>query len=394
LPGTRKFEATHPWLKFGPLDLRRSPVALWTLLGEAGSKIEHLRGVPLRPEAQTRLQEIYLAKGAWASTAIEGNTLTEEQVREAVRGELEVPPSREYQKQEVQNVIDAVNHIATEMLEHGPQPQLSPGMICDFNRRVLKGLDLDAEVFPGEFRSHSVAAGPYVGAPAEDVPYLMDRLCEWLNSNFKTPPDQAHLVFDVAQAVLAHLYLEWIHPFGDGNGRTGRLLEFQILVASGVPFPAAHLLSNHYNLTRSEYYRQLNEASRSGGDVVPFLCYATEGLVDGLRAQIQLVQEEQMAVMWENHVHHAVSGTTPAAHRRRTLMLELAKSPAPIRRADLMTFAPTVAREYQGKTTKTLTRDMGILRRLRLMRFADSGWTANIELMRAFLPNAVSISSP
>lgn len=387
---TRRYETSHPWLKFGALDLRQAPVSLWTLLGEAESKIEHLRGVPLRPEAQTRLQEIYLAKGAWATTSIEGNTLTEEDAQAAVQGRLEVPPSREYQRQEVQNVIDAVNQIASEMLRNGPQRDVSPEMIADFNRRVLKGLDLEPGVVPGEYRTRSVAAGPYVGAPAEDLPYLMDRLGDWLNTNFGTPSDGADVVSDVARAVLAHLYLEWIHPFGDGNGRTGRLLEFQILVASGVPFPAAHLLSNHYNLTRSEYYRQLHEASRSGGDVIPFLCYAVQGLVDGLRAQIQLVQEEQMAVMWENHVHHVVTGRTPAAHRRRTLVLELAAMAGPVPRANLMTFTPAVAREYQNKTPKTLSRDMGVLRRLGLLRLTQDGWVANKELMRAFLPNAVA----
>src|SRR4030065_2907005 len=94
------------------------------------------------------------------------------------------------------------------------------------------------------------------------------------------------MAYVIIKAVIAHLYFEWIHPFGDGNGRTGRLVEFQILVSSGVPPPAAPLLSNHYNLTRSAYYRELNLASRSGGDVIPFVCYAAEGFVDGLREQI------------------------------------------------------------------------------------------------------------
>jgi hypothetical protein len=123
--------------------------------------------------------------------------------------------------------------------------------------------------------------------------------------------------------------------------------------------------------------------------VVPFLFYSVQGLVDGLRSQIQLVQEEQMSVMWENHVHHVVTGVTQAPHRRRTIMLELAHAGGPVPRADLMTFSPAVAREYQNKTSKTLSRDMGVLRRLSLLRSVNGGWIANTELMRAFLPNAV-----
>jgi Fic family protein len=58
------------------------------------------------------------------------------------------------------------------------------------------------------------------------------------------------------KAILTHLYIAWIHPFGDGNGRTARLAELQILLAAGMPMPASHLLSNHYNTTRTDLYRQ------------------------------------------------------------------------------------------------------------------------------------------
>jgi len=82
----------------------------------------------------------------------------------------------------------------------------------------------------------------------------------------------------------------WIHPFGDGNGRTARLVEFQILLQAGIPSPAAHLLSNHYKQTRTEYYRQLATASRSGGNILPFIEYAVGGFVDGLKEQLALIR--------------------------------------------------------------------------------------------------------
>ena len=55
-------------------------------VGEAVSKIEHIAGVPLEPESARALHEVYLAKGALATTAIEGNTLSEEEVREHLKG--------------------------------------------------------------------------------------------------------------------------------------------------------------------------------------------------------------------------------------------------------------------------------------------------------------------
>jgi hypothetical protein len=64
-------------------------------------------------------------------------------------------------------------------------------------------------------------------------------------------------------------------------------------MSASIPSPAAHLLSNHYNLTRQEYYRQLDRASQSGGEILPFLGYALEGFVDGLRSQLSLIRVQQ-----------------------------------------------------------------------------------------------------
>jgi hypothetical protein len=72
----RTFERTHPWISFR-IDLRQARPQLWMLLGEASSKCEHIAGVPLRPATAEQLHLLYLAKGAAATTAIEGNSLTE-----------------------------------------------------------------------------------------------------------------------------------------------------------------------------------------------------------------------------------------------------------------------------------------------------------------------------
>ena len=74
-------------------------------------------------------------------------------------------------------------------------------------------------------------------------------MCDWLNSNeWERVFGRNNVILTgIIKAIVAHLYIAWIHPFGDGNGRTARLLELQILLNSNIPTPAAHLLSNHYN---------------------------------------------------------------------------------------------------------------------------------------------------
>ena len=100
--------------------------------------------------------------------------------------------------------------------------------------------------------------------------------------------------------ILAYQFVT-IHPFPDGNGRTARLIEFHILFANGIPLPAAHLLSDHYNLTRAGYYRELAKASASGGDLLPFIRYALRGFLDGIREQIGRIRDQGITVLLVEH---------------------------------------------------------------------------------------------
>lgn len=107
----------------------------------------------------------------------------------------------------------------------------------------------------------------------------------------------------IIKAMIAHLYVAWIHPFGDGNGRTARLLELAILLQACIPLPACHLLSIHYNATQAKYARQLARTSQSGGRVVPFLYYAVQGFLDGLRGQLDMVWKQDLHIVWQNRVY-------------------------------------------------------------------------------------------
>jgi len=379
------FERTHPWLRFS-VDPRAAPAELWIRLGEAASKCEHLSKVPLRPDTHQKLHQLYLAKGAAATTAIEGNTLSEEQVLAAVEGKLSVPPSMQYQKQEVDNVIAACNMIGTEMTT-GVAAELSVERILKYNRQILDKLPLGEGVRPGEFRRHSVGVGRYRGAPAEDCPMLVENLCRWLAGPDFHGAEGQTVVHAILQAVLAHLYLAWIHPFGDGNGRTARLVEFHLLLAQGVPSPAAHLLSNHYNQTRTEYYRQLERASTSGGDVVPFVCYAVQGFVDGLREQLEFVWGQQWDVTWRNYVHERFQNKhSPSNTRQRHLALDLGTKNDWVAVAGLPDLSPRLARGYAGKTAKTVQRDLGVLEQLGLIQREPRRVRAKREIIFALLP--------
>ena len=381
----RTYEETHPWLKFS-LDLRELEHVTWLLLGEAVSKTEHIAGVPLSPEAAGQLHAVYLAKGVLATTAIEGNTLTEEEVREHLEGRLELPPSRQYLSREIDNIVTACNRIGEEVFQgkHGP---ILPDEIREYNRFVLNELPLQEDVVPGGLRRHSVMVGRYRGAPAEDCEYLLAKFCEWLNG--LAFPEDLERPCSILAAIAAHLYFVWIHPFGDGNGRTARLIEFRLLLQAGFPAPAAHLPSNFYNLTRTEYYRQLDKAGRSGGKMSEFIAYATRGLVDQLKDQLRVIRDLQWNAAWRNYVYERFGRGSATHLRRRRLVLDLSsvtEDDGWVRVSKIPVLTPRLAQEYASKTTKTLTRDLNAVEQMGLIERAPPSVRANKRLILAFLP--------
>jgi hypothetical protein len=286
----RPYEQSHPWLTFNLKQINDMGPRSWLLMGEARSKCQHLAGAPLHPALAEELNRVTLIRGAQATTAIEG-------------------------------AIDAE-------VQGGKYPRLTVDLIRDYNSKVLHGLDdqLNDGAVPGELREHSVVVGPYRGAPADDCEFLLQRLCEWLEGpDFKNEDASIDFSLMLVRAMMAHPYLAWIHPFGDGNGRTVRLVEFLILARSGkVPLPAAYLLSNHYNLTCDQYYRELDRASKTSS-IVDFVAYATEGFVDGIRDEIDTVRQQQLGVAWINYVNE-VMGRYPsgkAADRQREVVLAM-----------------------------------------------------------------------
>jgi Fic family protein len=357
------------------------------ILGEVRSKIEHVSGSLLKPEIAAELLQVFLAKGALATTAIEGNTLTEEDARLLLEGELRLPPSQEYLAREIRNIVDAYNDIKDELIAGVSRP-VSPSLLANYNRAILRDLELDDHVVPGEISEHSVVVGRYLAAPREDCKYLLQRLCDWLNGpTFVPPSPDWRLPYAVLKAIAAHLYIAWIHPFGDGNGRTARLLELRILIEAGVPTPSAHLLSNHYNQTRSEYYRQLDLSSRSGEGIVPFFGYALRGFVDGLREQLALIREQQFKDRWEQFVYQSFGGTKSEAEmRQRQLVLELSKAHGPVEKKAVRLMSPELVDMYQGRTGKTLTRDINRLIERGLIHRTPGGYVPAREQLEAFRP--------
>jgi len=395
VPHSRPYLQSHSHIDF-KADLRGASPTTWVLLGQAKSKSQHVAHSLLSPQAAAELLSVYLAKGLLATTAIEGNTLSEEEVRRVLEGTSDLPPSREYLEREVENVLAAYNLVREELLEDPGLP-FSVDRIREYNRLILNGLDLEEGVVPGQIRSHSVVVGSYRAAPAEDAEYLLVRLCDWLNGDDFDAPDEASRLaapLAIVKAVVAHLYLAWIHPFGDGNGSTARLLELQILLAAGFPVPTCQLLSNHYNQTRTEYYRQLAMSSQAPNGLSAFLEYAAQGFVDQLKEQLAVIRKQQFEDRWTQFVHQSFGGrSTETDVRRLRLVLDVSRSfhfsGEPVAKRAIPELTPRLAAAYATKTEKTLTRDLNAIKGLELLRQVRGGWTPADDAIRGLQPPSV-----
>jgi Fic family protein len=385
---SRSYAESHPWISF-TFDLKRLLEIDFVRVGEALSKCDHIAGVPLPPAVARNLHEVYLVKGIHATTQIEGNSLSEDEVRARVEGDLKLPESQEYLGKEVDNILAACNMVGEE-LAAGRDMRLTTERIKQFNAMILDGLPDEDGVVPGQIRTKGVGVGAvYRGAPAGDCEFLLGELCTWLEQLTEDAGPLWRRSMGVIRAILAHLYLDWIHPFGNGNGRTARLMEFQLLLEAGFPSPACHLLSNYYNRTRTRYYQVLRETSH--GERYPswkFVSYAMQGFVEELREQLAVIQSHQLGTAWINFVHDADLGRSqPTARRRRALILALPGNVGELTPISaLARLTPDLAACYAGKTRKMLTRDINTLRDAGLLVRDGSAVRPALEQMFAFLP--------
>jgi Fic family protein len=361
------------------------------MLGQCESIIQIISNAPIRPEFRQELLLVSMRKGAKATTAIEGNTLSDDEVAIVDSGG-ELPPSKKYLKIEVKNVIDALNKIRKEVVFDKKDVLITPELIESFHFNVTKNLGDHCEAIPGKFRTSgiNVTVGKYRAPDGQDVKFLMQQFCKWLEKEFGYKTGEQRFSDKVIQAIVTHIYIAWIHPFGDGNGRTARLIEFYILLRAGLPDIASHILSNYYNNTREEYYRQIDNSAKKRS-LSDFIKYAVLGFRDGLTEVLDVIQKNQLITSWRNHIYEMldsrkVGGKTKAVvKRKRNLALNF-----PVDKFytinELLRTQAAIIQEYAKLSNVSLKRDITDLLRLGLIIAEGVKYKGNIEILHGSMP--------
>lgn len=262
---------------------------IFTISNELLLLVEEIAAIRQRIEGASvslpwipQLQKDTRVRNGHASTAIEGNPLTLEQVRALEEGRPLVSSDRRPQR-EVLNYFAGLRFI-----------QKNADRVCIQHEDLFELHRLLADTVmdqgqAGRYRTFSVRVGNHIPPVPSEVSPLMFELLEWWNGPSKT-------LSPVLSSAILHYRFEDIHPFADGNGRTGRALALWDLYRRG--FDSNYLLSvdEYYWEDRPAYYAALAQVPQAGEDLSDWLVYSAQGLKQTLErvwSRMQKFQPDQ-----------------------------------------------------------------------------------------------------
>jgi Fic family protein len=285
------------------------------LLGQANRALARLGQMPnLLPDKSVvdRLAAPLLKKEAILSSKIEGTqtTLSELYKYEAEIDNLNKRDNNRDDVKEVENYVNAM-HAGMEDIK---SLSLSIRTIKNMHLVLLSNARSEQGV-PGEFRTFDAYIAPkgtpkefatYIAAPPEKVADSMASLEEYINSK-KAVEDP------LIQCALLHYQFEAIHPFGDGNGRIGRLLiPLFFYYQDIVKYPFIYI-SEYFERNHDEYYERLLAVSEKN-DWKGWIEFFLKGIISQSDATckrgesiIQLYRDTHALIKVEIHSSNAVS---------------------------------------------------------------------------------------
>lgn len=278
-----------------PLPPADPPLALDALLGlleDAVAELGRLDGVAKVIPDPDFFVGMYVRREAVLSSQIEGTQSTLEDLLE-----LELDSA---QSDPFSDVLDIVTYVRAMnfCLERIETLPLSLRLIREIHGELLRD-DRGSRATPGEFRRTQNWIGPagaglrqatFVPPPVPEMKEALHSFEKFLHEDSRFPT--------LIEVGLAHAQFETIHPFLDGNGRVGRLLNTFLLVHRGILRQPLLYLSYFFKLHRTEYYDRLM-AVRQKGDWEGWIRFFLGGVVQTAREATETA--ERLFELRESH---------------------------------------------------------------------------------------------
>lgn len=265
-------------LPFPPSEELDIPAGLMAKHTEAVRLLGKLDGVTqLLPDRDAFLR-MFVKKDAANSSQIEGTQATIEDVIEA--------ENREPRSSLSSDVDDVIHYIAALNygLERAEEFPFSLRFICELHEILMKDARATQFSYPGRFRTTQNWIGGtrpdnarFVPPPAEEMKRALGDLERFVHENDRYPA--------LIKTGLFHAQFESIHPFADGNGRTGRMLITMQLWFQGFLDAPVLYLSSFFKQHQQLYYEYLNGYHR--GRVFEWLDFFLEGIITTAQSSIK-----------------------------------------------------------------------------------------------------------
>ena len=189
-------------------------------------------------DAKEKQKEEISIAFTYNTNAIEGSTITLEETREIISDKIAPnKPLRDIQETEMHSKV------FLNMLDN--KEKITNNLILQWHKEIF---EKTKPGIAGRYRDYLVRVGNYIAPDWQDVKNLMEQLIDFINKNHLNP---------VELAARAHYRFESIHPFGDGNGRIGRLVMNSILWHFGYP-----MLIIEYK-KRKAYYKAFSKGEEN-----------------------------------------------------------------------------------------------------------------------------------
>jgi Fic family protein len=234
------------------------------------AQLDRLR--PLPPDVVAELRHRYTVRFTYNSNAIEGNTLTQSETEMVLEQGITVGGKTLVEHLEVVGHRDAIDFIG-ELA--GSNVLLRAYEIRQIHALIMQSISREEA---GQYRRIGVqsAGTGQVYPPPHLLEGLMADFVDWLTNPSKLHP--------LEYTTEAHLRFVSIHPFRDGNGRTGRLLMNLLLIQAGYPIvtiPAAQ---------RAEYIDAIVEFQQNQAGIAPLLKLVTNAAINSLTETLEVAQ--------------------------------------------------------------------------------------------------------
>ena len=357
--------------RFGPFTFRLDVdgTVLAPLYQRVLDAHERFNASPLSQVARQLEREV-VASSIFGTNSIEGGTLTEEETQMV----LELDPTQVQEEEQLRAVNLKAAYDVAQQAATTSGWQLDIPFIQEVHAAITQRLT-HAYNQPGVFRDNPKAIKTHVGSPAHggryqppqhghDIETLMQALVSWHQGL------EERQIPALIRAPLVHYYYELIHPFWDGNGRVGRVLEAALLQAGGFQY-APFALARYYLENIDEYFTLFNRCRRDAEKNVahpctPFIQFHLEGMRVSINRLHDRVNQIVKVLLFQTQIHQLHDEKQLNA-RQYTIVSQLLAAGGPLPLAEIRR-APWYRTLYLKLTDKTRQRDLRRLRDLGLVK--------------------------